>query len=120
MQREQPLTVAATNDRLDLKVNQFTSIATYGLTSRIDLSVTVPYETVRLGISRKSTVILQGSPTVFPAPVFGEQDSSGIGDVVARVKATIFSRDRFGLAGGVDVRFPTGDELNFLGSGHTE
>jgi hypothetical protein len=37
--------------------------------------------------------------------------------VIARVKATILSRDRFGLAGGVDVRFPTGDELNFLGSG---
>jgi hypothetical protein len=112
-----PPTVAATNDRLDLKVNQFTSIATYGLTSRIDLSVTVPYETVRLGISRKSTVILQGSPTVFPAPAFGERDASGIGDVVARVKGTIFSGERFGLAGGVDFRFPTGDELNFLGSG---
>jgi len=111
------LTLAGTNDRIDLKVNQFTSIATYGLTSRIDVSVTVPYETVRLGISRKSTVTLQGDPAVFPSPVFGEKDSSGIGDVIARVKATILSRDRFGLAGGVDVRFPTGDELNFLGSG---
>jgi hypothetical protein len=112
-----PPTVAATNDRLDLKVNQFTSIATYGLTSRIDISVSVPFDTVRLGISRKSTVILQGSSTVFPAPAFGERDASGIGDVVARAKGTIFSGERFGLAGGVDVRFPTGDELNFLGSG---
>ncbi len=112
-----PPTVAATNDRLDLKVNQFTSIATYGLTSRIDISVSVPFDTVRLGISRKSTVILQGSPTVFPAPAFGERDASGIGDVVARAKGTIFSGERFGLAGGVDIRFPTGDELNFLGSG---
>jgi hypothetical protein len=112
-----PPTVAATNDRLDLKVNQFTSIATYGLTSRIDISVSVPFDTVRLGISRKSTVILQGSSTVFPAPAFGERDASGIGDVVARAKGTIFSGERFGLAGGVDIRFPTGDELNFLGSG---
>ncbi len=112
-----PPTVAATNDRLDLKVNQYTSIATYGLTNRIDVSVSVPFDTVRLGVSRKSSTILQGNPTVFPAPAFGERDATGIGDVVARAKGTIFSGERFGLAAGVDVRFPTGDALNFLGSG---
>jgi hypothetical protein len=117
-----PPDVVATNNRVDLKVNQFTSIATYGLTSRIDLSVSVPFETVRLGMSRKTSLFLQGSPTsngrpVFPAPVFGEQDASGIGDVVARAKGTIFSGERLGVAAGVDIRFPTGDELDFLGSG---
>jgi hypothetical protein len=110
-------TVVATQNRIDLKVNKFTSIATYGLTSRIDLSVSVPVETVKLGLSRKTSKVLQGNPSVFPAPDFGEGESSGIGDVVARAKGTIFSGERFGLAAGVDVRFPTGDELNFLGSG---
>lgn len=110
-------TVVATQNRVDLKVNKFTSVATYGLTNRIDLSVTVPIETVKLGLSRKSSLYLQGKPGVFPAPDFGEGESSGIGDIVARAKGTILSRERFGLAGGVDVRFPTGDELNFLGSG---
>jgi hypothetical protein len=110
-------TVVATQNRVDLKVNQYNSIATYGLTNRIDVSVTVPFETVLLGMSRKSSDVLQGDPSIFPAPVFARDQSSGIGDVVARAKGTIFSGERFGLAAGVDVRFPTGDALNFLGSG---
>ena len=34
-----------------------------------------------------------------------------------RVKSTLVTRERLAVAGGVDVRLPTGDELNFLGSG---
>jgi hypothetical protein len=43
--------------------------------------------------------------------------SSGIGDIVARVKWNAWSRERLKFASGVDVRFPTGDALNYLGSG---
>jgi len=45
--------------------------------------------------------------------------ASGIGDVVLRGKYTAYSGERIAIAGGVDVRLPTGDELNFLGSGTT-
>ncbi|HLV86468.1 MAG TPA: hypothetical protein VKV39_05785 [Candidatus Sulfotelmatobacter sp.] len=43
--------------------------------------------------------------------------ASGIGDVVARVKWNAVSGEHLRVAGGADVRLPTGDALNFLGSG---
>ena len=43
--------------------------------------------------------------------------ASGIGDVTVRVKGTVLRGERAGLAAGVDVRFPSGDALNYLGSG---
>jgi hypothetical protein len=43
--------------------------------------------------------------------------ASGIGDVVFRVKGTFFQGERLAAALGTDVRVPSGDEENFLGSG---
>jgi hypothetical protein len=43
--------------------------------------------------------------------------ATGISDVVARVKWNAWEGERAGLAAGVDVRFATGDALNYLGSG---
>jgi hypothetical protein len=59
----------------------------------------------------------------FPDPTFTASGSnptnsaSGIGDVVARVKWNAWEGERLGFAAGLDVRFPTGDALNYLGSG---
>ena len=50
--------------------------------------------------------------------VFNAQGSAaGIGDVVVRVKHSLRKRETSGLAAGVDLRIPTGDALNLLGSG---
>jgi hypothetical protein len=43
----------------------------------------------------------------------------GIGDVVLRGKYNFYNGERISFAGGVDVRLPSGDELDFLGSGAT-
>lgn len=43
--------------------------------------------------------------------------AAGIGDVVLRGKYTVYQWEKAGIAAGVDVRLPTGDETNFLGSG---
>ena len=43
--------------------------------------------------------------------------AAGIGDVVLRAKFTVYRGERLGFAGGMDFRLPTGDALNFLGSG---
>ena len=42
---------------------------------------------------------------------------SGLGDVVFRAKYEVFKGEKLGIAIGGDVRVPSGDELNFLGSG---
>jgi hypothetical protein len=43
--------------------------------------------------------------------------ASGIGDVLFRAKFRVLQAEKAGLAVGADVRAPTGDELNLLGSG---
>lgn len=43
----------------------------------------------------------------------------GLGDVVLRGKYTVYKGEKLSIAGGLDVRVPSGDELNFLGSGTT-
>jgi hypothetical protein len=122
-----------TQNSIDLFVNQITAVASYGLTNRIDLSVAVPVLNVNLGIRSDATI----HRTAPPNPTFGQahyfdpndpdgsvnktfSDSghaSGIGDVTVRVKGTVLHGERAALGFATDVRFPTGDELNFLGAG---
>ena len=110
------LTVAATNNRMDLKINQFTIFATVGLTNRVDVSIAMPIVQSSLGMALLSRTILNGPPGNFPpGAVSGRK--SGIGDITLRGKGTLMKRGHFGLAGITDLRIPTGDEFNFLGSG---
>ena len=55
--------------------------------------------------------------TSLTAPFLNAKTASGIGDVVFRIKGTIFQGERGAVALGADVRVPSGDEKNFLGSG---
>ncbi len=43
--------------------------------------------------------------------------ATGIGDVTVNIKANVFRGERSRIAIGGDVRFPTGDEANYLGTG---
>jgi hypothetical protein len=51
------------------------------------------------------------------ATFLSSKTATGIGDAVFRVKAHVLSRERAGIALGTEVRVPSGDEKNFLGSG---
>jgi hypothetical protein len=138
--------LVSTQNSIDLKVNQYTTYVTFGLTPTIDLSMVIPVENVRMHVTSQDTVILgtnfvfdhlwsdcgnTSDPSTdpkcthhtFPDPGITKNGSkadnaaSGIGDVVARVKWNAWHGERAGVAAGVDVRLPTGDELNYLGSG---
>lgn len=109
-----------TNSRLDLKVNQFTTYATFGLFSRLDISVAVPVLDVRMGMQTHCSVCSQSQPdgsVLIFTPNAATGEATGIGDVTVRAKTTVLKGERAGLALGVDVRTPTGNELNFLGAG---
>jgi hypothetical protein len=168
-----------TVNSIDLKVSQYTSYITFGLTKRVDVSIVIPFENVRMALTSRDTIVLgstglfspaSGSPDAttnlnqnnppngpatngqpyffhlfhdcpntspqggaalgpsclnhtFPDPAFAQGGSSpknsaaGIGDVVARVKWNAWSAERMRVAVGLDVRFPTGDALDYLGSG---
>ena len=120
-----------TNNSLSLKVNQYTMFATFGLTRKIDVSVAVPIVNARIGVNTTARVQQNSLTAVhkFASPPtnctgscsaasFSSGGSAtGIGDVTFRVKGTIWSGERLALGAGVDVRAPTGDELDYLGSG---
>ncbi len=125
--------VVTINNRLDLRVHQFITVVTFGLTNRIDVSTVIPIENVRMGISSNATIVnLSNSPFhafanrpgcgTATTNCLNQQFSSvriasGIGDMTMRVKAMAWKGERAALALGADIRFPSGDVQNFLGAG---
>ena len=132
-----------TTNNIDLTVRQYTLYATYGITRHLDFSVAVPILDVSLKVNTNATIVQNSFTTPsaqFPGGAFHQFDptivtscgsavpclngtfsssgsGTGIGDVDLRGKYEVYQGEHFGLAAGVDVRLPTGDEQNFLGSG---
>ena len=131
--------VVKTNTRLDLKIHQFTTFLTFGLTNRLDISVAIPIENIRMASSSTATIVDNAQSGVYSFPFVkgcgsvqggvttpclvnsfsNVRSVSGIGDITLRVKGTAWKGERAGLALGLDIRTPTGDALNFLGAGAT-
>ena len=129
-----------TTNSVDLRVHQYTLYATYGITPRLDVSAAIPILNVRMNVRSIATIVPNSVPNPTPNNVphqfdptkvpscgnaspclqatFADSGSaSGIGDVVLRGKYQVYKGEHAGLALGVDVRTPTGNEKNYLGSG---
>jgi hypothetical protein len=129
--------VVTTATRIEEKIDQFTLFGTIGLSERVDLSVAVPFISNHLDVVSDATIQRIGTeanPAIHffskgqpgSPGYYGNQrqfsssgHASGIGDVIFRLKATAVRWEHSGLAFGMDVRAPTGDEMNLLGSGGT-
>lgn len=125
--------VIATRNTIDASVTQFTGALTFGVTDRIDISAAVPVIRTRIALLSNATIQRVGTGTdlgvhyfLDPAAPGGHGTShqfyssgsaAGIGDIVLRGKATVIREGDRSLAAGVDLRVPTGDERNLLGSG---
>ena len=123
--------VVTTVNALDLRLTQYVGFLSYGLTEWVDLSVSVPIVQTDFTITSLATLRRLGTSANPNVHFFGEQttelgdtrtyvvggQATGLGDIMVRVKgqAANFGSSRVAL--GVDVRFPTGDEENLLGSG---
>ena len=113
------------NSRISFRVDQFTSLATFGLTDKIDVSFILPFSRVSLDTATTATQIcigcVLGVPQITaltPDPLYLPGSASGIGDVRVNVKANVLGTEgKTSLAIGGEVRFPSGDALNFLGTG---
>jgi hypothetical protein len=111
-----------TNNRFDLTEDQFTVLGTFGLTDRIDLSLIVPFSkvTFKTHAAGNEYFFSPGPippPTSTPLTPYYPGDASGIGDVLVSFKANVISGEKSRVAVGTEVRFPTGDEFNYLGTG---
>jgi hypothetical protein len=112
-----PTVVTETHNRLDTHVDQYVAFGTFGLTDRIDVALAVPIEKVTMSLFAKGTEFDTKSPATASFSEYFSGSASGVGDVVVSAKATVFKHERLGAAVGMEMRFPTGDEQNFLGSG---
>ncbi|HUB00637.1 MAG TPA: transporter [Terracidiphilus sp.] len=109
---------------LSFRADQLVAVATLGLTKRIDYTVIVPIERVSLGAttSHSQSYVVSASTNQAFGPVNNPQTytagtASGVGDITVNVKAEIWGGERGAFSTGMNLRAPTGDELNFLGSG---
>src|SRR3954468_10202100 len=126
------LDVVTTANSVEASLTQWTGAITYGITDRVDVSLAVPI--VRTTLSVLSNAQIQRIGTVDPAVHFfhdetakggfgdrkqfaGSGTASGVGDLIVRVKANALRESGRALAVGVDLRMPTGDEKDLLGSG---
>jgi hypothetical protein len=125
--------VVATANTIEATVNQFTGALTYGLTDRIDLSLAVPVVRTRLALLSNATIHRIGTGSNLAVHYFRDLDAiggygstkqffaegtaAGVGDLLARVKTTLLRNGSHAFAAGLDLRLPTGDEQNLLGSG---
>jgi hypothetical protein len=120
-----------TRNSVKLFVNQATAFATYGLTRHMDVSVAIPMLHVRLNANSNAALHWTNadnapnpSDEVHLFPNGGQTngyriapDASGIGDITVRLKGEVAHGERAALALAADVRLPSGDAENFLGSG---
>lgn len=117
-----------TANSINLFVNQMTAFATVGLSNRLDVSIAVPVLNVNMSVNSAATIhrTAPGPLHYFdPADTLNSLNkdfsdrghATGIGDVTLRFKGTVVSGQHASLALATDLRLPTGDEQNFLGSG---
>jgi hypothetical protein len=128
--------VIRTSNNLDLNMDQTMFYGTVGLTNRLDVSIAVPLVSVRFGAVSDATIIQVSGPTFIPAPgvppvanphqfpnggltnTYSSTGTAfGIGDVTIRVKQNVFEAGGLSIAAAVDVRTPSGNAREFLGSG---
>ena len=122
--------LVTTVNAIDAELNQFVFFYTYGLSNRLDVSLAIPVVSADMSIRSEATIrrISESDRTIHfyeeTGVALGDQrhfrasgTASGIGDIVLRLKGTAVQGATSGLGLGMDVRFPTGDEQDLLGSG---
>jgi len=136
---EQDIIEATLN--MDLSANIVSLSANYGITNRFDVGLVVPIANIdmtaaldarllRLGSEKEPTppnstvpfhTFPNGSLTYLNAAT-ASASATGIGDILVRAKYGFFSahNGEAGAAVALDLRLPTGDEENLLGTGTTQ
>src|SRR6185295_1330069 len=117
------------NLALDVRLSVTTFLLTYGLSDRIDVGVAVPLVSTSLEGSTAAQINPFGPPPAvhffggtpenptLTASRFVRASATGLGDVDARVKINLRRAQPLAVGVLADVRFPTGSDHDFLGSG---
>jgi hypothetical protein len=103
-------------DTLDLEMESRTTtpFATYGVTDRLAVGLTLPISTVRFSGQRERS--FNGQTTLQSSQ---SGSSTGLGDMTVNARYMVLGTGVRGASVGADVRFPTGREEDLLGAGKT-
>jgi hypothetical protein len=118
------------NVDLDIRVQILALAATYGLTDRLDVGILIPITRVEMDVKSAARVVESPQNTLFPGvhTFTGGPESPndeahgsavGLGDIVLRAKYHLLKAEVVDLAAAMLVKLATGDEKDFLGTGHT-
>jgi hypothetical protein len=122
--------VVTTVNAIQARVSRSSAFISYGVTNTLDVSIALPVVTADLVVTSDATIRRIGT-TNPETHFFRSMDdaigtrrrftafghASGPGDLTVRLKQTVRKAMHQGLALGVDLRLPTGDERNLLGTG---
>jgi len=127
--------VVTTVNAIQASIAQMSAVFTYGITNRLDASVAVPVVRTKLTVRSDARIQRIGTGTDLAVHFFADPDApggfgdtrtfsgggsaTGLGDIILRVKGTALREANRALAAGLEVRLPSGDEQNLLGSGAT-
>jgi len=135
-----PATVGA---GVDVRLGQNIAFLTYGVSDRVDVSVGLPivhasisaetadaliYVGDGLGHSKNPNINCWCLDTFTPGKInlqlpgvinSAATSNTGFGDMLLRAKGTVIRRNNLALALGADLRLPTGDSHQYLGTGAT-
>jgi hypothetical protein len=117
---------------LEIETDTTSFFANVGVTNNFDIGVAIPIVRVDLNASGVATIdrlSTADNPLIHSWDGLGQTvrvvdsvggSASGIGDILLRAKYNFFQTDTAGLAAGLDLRLPTGDEDDLLGTGATQ
>jgi len=116
---------------LDITAQNTVFYANYGVSDRFDVGIGLPLVRASIDARIHTTVdplSTGGDPTVSHIFADGSEEhdfiqagsAEGVGDVVLRAKYNAIKGTTWGFAGAADLRLPTGNEDELLGSGATQ
>lgn len=111
---------------VNMRYNQYVALATYGLPKKTDLSVIVPVAHISISAYNLNVTeypVLSSNTLSLAEPLANTNapgHASGVGDIQFNVKHVLWSGGEAGraaISSGFVFRIPSGDALNYLGSG---
>ena len=97
---------------LRIRTDTVTFNGTVGVTDRFDVSAGIPF--IRLNLEGQRVDNYRGRELLQAS---GSGSTAGLGDVVLRARYNVYRAGASGMAVGTEVRLPTGDEKDLLGTG---
>jgi hypothetical protein len=122
--------VITTLNSIEASVAQYTTYLTFGITDRFDISAAMKFASNDLTVRSDATIHRLG--TTNPLTHFFRQNdgeigtervfwaighAAGIADTTVRLKGALDRRPSRAISAGLDIRLPTGDQMNLLGTG---